>query len=249
MCVGYSLSERGASIEEARSKTTPVPMDGSASTSSIRWCRERGAGRLELGGWLLPIDLADHAQICRIDIHVLGPLERRQIAALDVGAQDVLRDPRGPRRLLEGPAPSCADAQAKLARPRANGGLAATERLGDRDGGLDAELGEDVSVLIGGPWRPARVGQLNACRGPGGAEIREMPQYGIRGGHAWLQRSQALDQASPVAASRRRLAGGVMKGDQPGQDTLACPPHPPGVRARGAVDFERYFRFGADALA
>ncbi len=53
--------------------------------------------RLELGGWVLPIDLADHAQIRGIDVHVLGALECRQLAALDVGAQDVLGDARGPR--------------------------------------------------------------------------------------------------------------------------------------------------------
>jgi hypothetical protein len=47
---------------------------------------------------VLPIDLADDAQVRRIDVHVLGYLERRQLATLDVCAQQVLGDPRLRRR-------------------------------------------------------------------------------------------------------------------------------------------------------
>jgi hypothetical protein len=66
---------------------------------------------------------------------MLGALERGQHAAPDTGAQEGLGDAR---HALDRPASGVTHAQAELARPRANGRLAATERGGDGDGWLHA---------------------------------------------------------------------------------------------------------------
>src|SRR5713226_4039881 len=90
-------------------------------------------GCLHLSWWVLPVDLRDNHQLRWIQVDEFGALERGQLAAPDVGAQDVLGDADRARNTLDRPAPGVADPQAELAGPRPNRCLAATERGCDRD--------------------------------------------------------------------------------------------------------------------
>src|SRR6266542_5984038 len=66
-------------------------------------------GRLEFSWWVLPVDLRDNHQVRWIQVDVFSALERGQLAAPDVGAQDVLGDPDRARNAQDWPAPSGAN--------------------------------------------------------------------------------------------------------------------------------------------